>query len=134
MVTNHRVGFLQILGSKFKDNSLPYPSHIISVIDTFLPPMAIRRNEKLQETMRDALKMLDRDPASVEDFVEHLSILSRINNELPVLEKEFSVVNRFFTISKDFNLNISPESYAFFKSLNPTFHHLKVLYKNFRKS
>lgn len=70
--------------------------------------------------------MLDSDPSSVEDFVEHLSILSKINNEMPSLEKEFAIVNRFFTISKDFNLNIGDENYAFFKSLAPTFHHLKV--------
>ncbi len=72
------------------------------------------------------MKLLDKDPSSVDDFVEHLSVLSKINNELPVLEKEFSIINKFFTISKDFNLSISPENYAFFKSLNPTFHHLKV--------
>ena len=52
MTTIYRVGFLQIIGSKFKNDSNPYPSHIIEVIDGFLPPMAIRRNEKLQETMR----------------------------------------------------------------------------------
>ena len=70
--------------------------------------------------------MLDRDPASVEDFVEHLSILTRINNELPNLEKEFKTVTRLFNIANDFNLQISPEQYAFFKSLGTTFQHLKV--------
>jgi hypothetical protein len=70
--------------------------------------------------------MLDRDPASVEEFVEHLAILSRINNELPVLEKEFNIITRLFTISNEFNLSINPEQYAFFKSLSSTFNHLKV--------
>ena len=70
--------------------------------------------------------MLDRDPSSVEDFVEHLAILSRINNDLPNLEKEFQTVTRLFNISNEFNLSIKPEQYAFFKSLGSTFHHLKV--------
>lgn len=70
--------------------------------------------------------MLDRDPASVEDFVEHLAILNKINNELPTLEKEFQTVTRLFTIANDFYLHIDPEQYAFFKSLGSTFHHLKV--------
>ena len=70
--------------------------------------------------------MLDRDPSSVEDFVEHLSILTKINNELPSLEKEFKTVTRLFTIANDFSLQINPEQYAFFKSLGSTFQHLKV--------
>jgi hypothetical protein len=52
MTTVYRVGFLQVLGSKFRDDTKPYSSHVIEVIDGFLPPMAISRNEKLQETMR----------------------------------------------------------------------------------
>lgn len=70
--------------------------------------------------------MLDRDPASVEDFVEHLATLTRINNELPLLENEFLIVTRLFNIAHEFNLDIDPEQYAFFKSLGSTFHHLKV--------
>jgi len=57
--------------------------------------------------------------------VEHLAILSRINNELPTLENEFLLVTRLFTIANEFELNIDPEQYAFYKSLGSTFHHLK---------
>ena len=70
--------------------------------------------------------MLDRDPASVEDFIEHLAILTRINNDLPNLENEFHIVTRLFAIAQEFNLLIDPEQYAFFKSLGSIFHHLKV--------
>lgn len=69
--------------------------------------------------------MLDRDPSSVEDFVEHLSILSRINNEMSNLDKEFNTVTKLFNIGHEFTLSINPEQYAFFKSLGTTFHHLK---------
>ena len=31
---------------------LPYPNHIINEINMHMPEMAIRRNDKLQETMR----------------------------------------------------------------------------------
>ena len=58
------------------------------------------------------MKNLDRDPASVEEFVEHLTILSHINNELPALEKEFNIITRLFTIANEFSLNINPEQYA----------------------
>jgi hypothetical protein len=126
MKINRRVGIFNFHGNDFQEKCLPYPTSIISAIDNFLPQTAIKRNEKLQETMRDALKMLDKDPGSVEDFVEHLAVLTKINNELFSLEKEFITVTRLFAIAYDYNLKIDPEQYAFFKSLATTFNHLKV--------
>lgn len=125
MITNKRVCFFNFKATDFQRDVLPYPNEIISAIDKFMPETAISRNDKLQETMRDALKMLDRDPASVEDFVEHLAILTRINNDLPNLEHEFTTITRLFAIASEFNLFIDPEQYAFFKSLGSIFHHLK---------
>jgi dynein heavy chain len=129
MTVEKRVCIFSFHAEKFQKDCLPYPTNIITAIDRFLPQMAIKRNEKLQETMRDALKMLDKDPGSVEDFVEHLAILTRITNELFSLEKEFTIVTRLFAIAYDYNLNIDPEQYAFFKSLGSTFNHLKVILK-----
>lgn len=110
----------------FRDTCRPYPQHVITVIDFYMPNKAIEYNEKLQETMRDALKMLERDPLSVDEFVEHLAILTRLNNDLAQLEKEFSIVSKLFSIINDFNLTINAENVAFFKSLGSTFHQLKV--------
>jgi len=125
MTVSRRVNLFSFRGHEFQKAVLPYPNLIIKAIDEFMPQMAISRNEKLQETMRDALKMLDRDPASVEDFVEHLAVLTRINNDLPNLEAEFHTITRLFAIANEANLNIDPEQYAFFKSLGSIFHHLK---------
>jgi hypothetical protein len=52
MITSKRIGFIHLMSESFKQNSMPYPKRVIHVIDTFLPPMAIQRNEKLQETIR----------------------------------------------------------------------------------
>lgn len=41
------------------------------------------------------------------------------------MENEFLTVSRLFSIAHEFNLSISPENYAFFKSLGSTFQHLK---------
>lgn len=69
--------------------------------------------------------MLDRDPTSVEEFVEHLAILTRINNDLPSLEREFNTITRLFSIATEFDLSINAEQHAYFKSLSSTFNHLK---------
>jgi hypothetical protein len=156
MIIDKRIGIFGFKASGFQEKCLPYAVNVLSAIDSYLSRMAIFRNEKLQETMRvtrliklwnflsikrtnvyfylahlfilskEALKMLDKDPTSVEEFIEHLATLSRINNELSSLDTEFHLVTRLFAIALDFNLEIDLEQLAFFKSLGSTFHHLKV--------
>lgn len=52
MRTEKRICIFDFRANKFQTDCMPYPSHVIHTIDKFLPQMAIKRNEKLQETMR----------------------------------------------------------------------------------
>jgi len=58
MRTDKRICIFDFRANKFQTDSIPYPSHVINTIDKFLPQMAIKRNEKLQETMRVYLKFV----------------------------------------------------------------------------
>jgi dynein heavy chain len=72
------------------------------------------------------LKLLDRDPRSVEEFVQHLSTLNKVNSDLGNIEIEFQVISKMFHIIKDFSMTIAPEAYALFRSLAPIYHQLRV--------
>ena len=60
MVVEKRVSFFKFYSHDFQLKCLPYPTQIIEAIDSHLPKMAIRRNEKLQETMRVMMRKLFR--------------------------------------------------------------------------
>jgi dynein heavy chain, axonemal len=126
MSLNEKICIFNFNCLDFQSACKPYPEQVISAIDFYMPIKAIECNDKLQETMRDALKLLEHDPISVDEFVEHLTALSRINNDLPQLEKDFTLVSKLFSIINDFNLNVDAENRAYFKSLGSTFHQLKV--------
>lgn len=83
--------------------------------------------------IQGASKKLDQTPASVEEFVEHLSFLGKMTTELPALDKEFLVVTKLFTIADQYNIRIEPEDLALYQTLAPSFQHLKVIlaYSNF---
>ena len=85
--------------------------------------------------MQGASRKLDQYPRSVEAFVEHLSFLGKMSTELPALEKEFEVVNKLFTIAKDYNVNVTPEQLALYQTLGPDFVTLKniILYCDAKK-
>lgn len=76
--------------------------------------------------LQGASQRLDKFPNTVEEFVDHLSFLGRMSTELPALEKEYNVVHKMFTIARDFNVYVHPEDLALYKTLAPSFQHLKV--------
>ncbi len=78
--------------------------------------------------LQSASVRLDKPPESVEAFVDHLSFLGRMVHDLIALEKEFAIVNKLFTIAKDYNVAIEPEDLALYQTLGPSFQHLKVSY------
>lgn len=52
MVTEQRIAVFLFQALEFQNDCLPYATNVIAKIDAYLPAMAIRRNEKLQETLR----------------------------------------------------------------------------------
>lgn len=62
----------------------------------------------------------------MEEFVEHLSFLGKMSSELPALEREFDIVNKLFTIAKDYNVQVTDEELALYQTLGPDFVTLKV--------
>ncbi|XP_071833092.1 dynein axonemal heavy chain 6-like isoform X4 [Apostichopus japonicus] len=125
MQTSKRKGMIRVLSSDFQASCLPYPTQVNRAVQARLPVIANRRNEDLLKVIKSATKKLDRSPHTVEEFVDHLSFLSRMGAELPSLEKEYVVVTRLFTIARDFDVIIEPEDLALYQTLMPSFQHLK---------
>ncbi|XP_070577565.1 LOW QUALITY PROTEIN: dynein axonemal heavy chain 6-like [Ptychodera flava] len=127
METSKRSGMIHVFSQGYRDACLPYPKEIISAVNRRMPVIVNKRNEDLLVVIKSASKKLDHAPESVEEFVDHLSFLGRMDAELPALEKEFNVVNKLFTISRDFDVPIQPEELAMYQTLMPSFQHLKSL-------
>ncbi|XP_069117336.1 dynein axonemal heavy chain 6-like isoform X3 [Argopecten irradians] len=135
MTTVRRVSMVQVQSKRFRESCLPYCEEIVSDSHQQLPIIANKRNEDLLTIIKGASKKLEHYPTSVEDFVEHLSFLGKMSTELPALDKEFFIVNKMFTIAKEFSVKIDPEDYALYQFLGPSFRHLKstVLYSEAKK-
>lgn len=55
-----------------------------------------------------------------------MSFLSKMTSEITALDKEFLIVTKLFTITKDFSVKIEPEDLALYQTLGPSFQGLKV--------
>ena len=51
-----------------------------------------------------------------------------MSSEMPALDREYNIVNKMYTISRDFEVVIEPEEFALYQTLSPSFQHLKVTY------
>jgi hypothetical protein len=52
MIVEQRVGLILVKAQQFYVASYPYPKYVIDVIGTYLPPVAIDKNERMQKTIR----------------------------------------------------------------------------------
>ncbi|KAK7488391.1 hypothetical protein BaRGS_00020365, partial [Batillaria attramentaria] len=135
MVMKRRVAMVLVLAENFCESTTPYPQKVLTAVHQKLPVLANKRNDDLLTIIKGASRRLDKFPDTVEEFVDHLSFLGRMSTELPALEKEYNIVNKMFTIARDYNVDIHPEDLALYKILAPSFQHLKstILYCEAKK-
>ncbi|XP_075255484.1 dynein axonemal heavy chain 6-like isoform X3 [Convolutriloba macropyga] len=129
------VGMLKVDTEHFRDVCLPYPMKVLNSVYQKLPKLANQRNEDLLSIVRNSNNKLDHYPESVEEFVDHLTFLQKIQSDMSALEKEFGIVTRLFTLIKDFEVPINAEDQALFQTLGPSFQSLKstILYCEAKK-
>ncbi|XP_063728306.1 dynein axonemal heavy chain 6-like isoform X2 [Symsagittifera roscoffensis] len=129
------VGMLKVDTEHFKNVCLPYPMKVLNSVYQKLPKMANQRDEDLLSIVRNSNNKLDHYPESVEEFVDHLTFLQKIQSDMSALEKEFGIVTRLFTLIKDFDVPVHAEHQALFQTLGPSFQSLKstILYCEAKK-
>lgn len=126
-----RLGKVEVRSRDFSDACVPYPDHVLKQVTDRLPVLAFARNEELLSVIKGASRKLDKSPADVAEFVEHLTFLDKMASEMAALEREFDIVTKMYTICKDFNVEVEPEQLALYQTLAPSFQHLKVCANNF---
>ncbi|XP_046903615.1 dynein axonemal heavy chain 6-like [Hypomesus transpacificus] len=120
-----RVNMMLVSCKQYQRNCLLYPEALLTSIHRTLPAVAQRKNLELMEVIRGVVKKLDKDLVTVEEFVEHLTILSRICVQMPSLVRQYQFLIQLYCIFKEYNISISPEELALYQHLVPSFQHLK---------
>ncbi|CAB1335557.1 unnamed protein product [Coregonus sp. 'balchen'] len=123
--TETRVNMILVRCHHYQTNCLPYPQALIFTIHSRLPSIVKKKNLELMEVIRGALKKLDKDIFTLEEFVEHLTFLSRISVQIPTLQRQYQLLIQLYSMAKEYQIAISPEELALYQHLVPSFQHLK---------
>ncbi|XP_066570029.1 dynein axonemal heavy chain 6 [Amia ocellicauda] len=125
METRKRVHMMMVVSLQYQEDCLLYPEALVSTIHSALPTIAKMRNLELLEVIGGALKKLDKDIETVEEFVDYITFLGRITLEMPFLERQYDVLMQMHTIAMDYSIPIAPEELALYQTLVTSFQHLK---------
>ncbi|XP_041927364.1 dynein heavy chain 6, axonemal-like isoform X2 [Alosa sapidissima] len=120
-----RVNMLLVRCEQYQRDCLHYPQALITSIHSLLPGFATKKNLELMEVIQGALRKLELEIVTVEEFVDHLNFLSQISEKLPALERQYHFLVQLYTIINEFQIMISPEDLALYHHLIPSFYHLK---------
>uniref|UniRef100_A0A8C3TFB6 Dynein axonemal heavy chain 14 n=1 Tax=Chelydra serpentina TaxID=8475 RepID=A0A8C3TFB6_CHESE len=61
----------------------------------------------------------------MEEFIEHLTFLSQISSELPMLETQYNTLSQLYSIARAYDFPIPVEQFALYQNLTRSLHDLK---------
>ena len=65
-------------------------------------------------------------PSTVDNFVDFLANVDKIEAAIPNMEKRLTTITNFYNVAQQFEVSIHDVEMALYKSLFPQFRHLKV--------
>ena len=80
------------LSQTLKQFFMPNPLNCLQALHNLLPILAREMNSKLLDELADAVKRLNSEPSSVEEFVDFVKFHTKVTTRMETLEVEFENV------------------------------------------
>ncbi|XP_059839458.1 dynein axonemal heavy chain 6-like [Hypanus sabinus] len=130
MTVERRVRLVKVVSQQYQADCFPYLEMVIHELHNHLKNTAYKKSSELLSVIEEAQKNLSKEPETIDMFGKHLLFLSRMEIELPKLERKFQTVTQLYGIANEYGVSIPPEEVALYQILVPTFHSLKsnILY------
>ncbi|XP_068918735.1 dynein axonemal heavy chain 14 [Petaurus breviceps papuanus] len=129
MPIEKRINIIKVVSVEYQSSCLPYIENVIKMSHTLLESMIQEKNMSLFAVIQSSLLKLDSELTGVEEFVEHLTFLDYISSKMPSLDREYYIISQMYSITKHYNVSISPEQVALFRVLLLKYNQLKTAFK-----
>ncbi|XP_072106568.1 dynein axonemal heavy chain 6-like, partial [Mobula birostris] len=130
MTVERRVRLVKVVSRQYQADCFLYLEMVTHELYNHLKNTAYKKSSELLSVIEEAQQNLSKEPETIDMFGEHLLFLSRMEIELPKLERKFQTVTQLYGIANEYGVSIPPEEVALYQILVPTFHSLKsnILY------
>ncbi|XP_044530905.1 dynein axonemal heavy chain 14 [Gracilinanus agilis] len=129
MSIEKRINIIKVVSLNYQSSCLPYIENVIKMSHALLESMIQEKNVSLFTIIQSSLSKLDTELTGVEAFVEHLTFLDYISSKMPLLDREYNVITQMYSVTKHYNVKISPEQVALLNVLLNKYNKLKTAFK-----
>ncbi|XP_036611437.1 dynein heavy chain 14, axonemal [Trichosurus vulpecula] len=129
MPVEKRINIMKVVSLEYQSSCLPYIENVIKMSHTLLESMIQEKNTSLFAVIQSSLLKLDSELTGVEEFVEHLTFLDYMSSKMPSLDREYYIISQMYSITKHYNVTISPEQVALLHVLLLKYNQLKTAFK-----
>lgn len=89
------IGILQVNSSALKEMLIPAPKRCLSQIEKLLPDVANNKTNELVSLLKSSNEKISAIPSTVEQFVDFMAFLRKLNDDQVSLEDQFQVFKYF---------------------------------------
>ncbi|XP_051852520.1 dynein axonemal heavy chain 14 [Antechinus flavipes] len=129
MPIEKRIEIIKVVSLEYQSSCLPYVQDVIKMSHALLETIIQKKNTSLFEIIQSSLLKLSSELTGVEEFVEHLTFLDYISSKMPSLDREYYIISQMYSVTKRYNVTISPEQVALLHVLLFKYKQLKITFK-----
>ncbi|CAB4027440.1 dynein heavy chain 6, axonemal-like isoform X1, partial [Paramuricea clavata] len=112
------IGMLYLDCTKLKQVLMPSPLKCLDVIHEILPQLAKKRVDRLMEFCQDSQFKLEIVPTATEEFVDSLTFLDEIQEQIEDLESDCTTAKELYNLIENYTVPTPPEDLAVYQTLN----------------
>jgi dynein heavy chain len=121
-----RVGLYWVQTKTLKQFFMPNPLNCLQALHNLLPILAREMNSKLLDELADAVKRLNSEPSSVEEFVDFVKFHTKVTTRMETLEVEFENVKDIYNLMEQEEIPVAQEDHmAYLAGTMPNFQKLR---------
>eukprot|EP00112_Aurelia_sp_Birch-Aquarium-sp1_P026161 Seg91.5 transcript_id=Seg91.5/GoldUCD/mRNA.D3Y31 product="Dynein heavy chain 6 axonemal" protein_id=Seg91.5/GoldUCD/D3Y31 len=111
---------LLVDAKKLKEVLIPSPVKCLKVIHDILPVLAKERVKELNAFAGNATSMLESKPTTTQEYVDSLTFLDNIQEQIDDREREADIVKQLYDLIDQYTVPTPPEDLAEYQTLKPS--------------
>jgi len=109
METEKNMGIFYVDTKQLKEIFSPSAKDCLKAIHDLLPILAKEKNDILYKEIKEAVRVLQQPPSTVEQFVDYLQYTQKVSENMDNLERQFKTVSNIYKLLEEEQVEVPPD-------------------------
>jgi dynein heavy chain len=111
------IGLFRLDSKRMQDTLLPSPMRCNDLLATYVPELAMQRNEELSTEIKAHNDRLSQYPNNVDEYVEFNIHLAKVDTDMPSLSKRYDEIQEMAEIIREYGIRVDNDTRKAFSDL-----------------